>query len=164
MFTKRFAELKPYVPGEQPKDRTYIKLNANENPYPPSPEVTRVLREFDASQLRLYPDPDSNELRVAIARMLGSGFHRANDASAKLRRIKYPERGKLAVAMRAHGAVPSYPPTVAGGAKGPSFYWKYLEHGTAKMPARPFFAPALEEKAEEVHQAVADELKEKLGL
>ena len=54
--------------------------------------------------------------------------------------------------------------TVAGGANGPSYYWKYLEHGTVKMAARPFFAPALEEKAVEVHQAVADELKEKLGL
>lgn len=54
--------------------------------------------------------------------------------------------------------------TVAGGANGPSFYWKHLEHGTVKMPAKPFFAPALEEKAEEVHQAVAEELKEKLGL
>ncbi|HPS58329.1 MAG TPA: histidinol-phosphate transaminase [Spirochaetota bacterium] len=74
MFAKRFADLKPYVPGEQPKDRVYIKLNANENPYPPSPEVARVLHEFDASQLRLYPDPDSDELRGAIARMLGSGI------------------------------------------------------------------------------------------
>lgn len=74
MFAKRFADLKPYVPGEQPKDRVYIKLNANENPYPPSPEVSRVLREFDASHLRLYPDPDSGELRAAIAKMLGSGI------------------------------------------------------------------------------------------
>ncbi|HQO40566.1 MAG TPA: histidinol-phosphate transaminase, partial [Spirochaetota bacterium] len=73
MFSKRFAELKPYVPGEQPRDRTYIKLNANENPYPPSPEVSRAIREFDASQLRLYPDPDSTQLRAAIARMLGKG-------------------------------------------------------------------------------------------
>lgn len=74
MFAKRFSDLKPYVPGEQPKDRVYIKLNANENPYPPSPEVSRVLHEFDASQLRLYPDPDSNELRYAIAQMLGCGI------------------------------------------------------------------------------------------
>lgn len=74
MFARRFSDLKPYVPGEQPKDRVYIKLNANENPYPPSPEVSRVLHEFDASGLRLYPDPDSNELRSAIAGMLGSGI------------------------------------------------------------------------------------------
>ena len=73
MYTKRFADLKPYIPGEQPRDRVYIKLNANENPYPPSPEVSRVLKDFDASRLRLYPDPDSTELRAAIAGMLGKG-------------------------------------------------------------------------------------------
>ena len=74
MFAKRFSELNPYVPGEQPRDRVYIKLNANENPYPPSPEVNKVLKEFDPALLRLYPDPDSNDLRSAIARMLGSGI------------------------------------------------------------------------------------------
>lgn len=74
MFAKRFKDLNPYIPGEQPRDRVYIKLNANENPYPPSPEVGKVLKEFNADQLRLYPDPDSNELRSAIARMLGNGI------------------------------------------------------------------------------------------
>jgi histidinol-phosphate aminotransferase len=74
MFAKRFSDLNPYIPGEQPKDRVYIKLNANENPYPPSPEVGKVLKEFNPDQLRLYPDPDSNELRNAIARMLGNGI------------------------------------------------------------------------------------------
>lgn len=73
MFAKRFSDLRPYVPGEQPKDRAYIKLNANENPYPPSPAVARVLKEFDASSFRLYPDPDASELRSAIASMLGHG-------------------------------------------------------------------------------------------
>ncbi len=72
MFAKRFSDLNPYIPGEQPKDRVYIKLNANENPYPPSPEVGKVLKEFDADQFRLYPDPDSNDLRKAIAGMLGN--------------------------------------------------------------------------------------------
>ncbi len=71
MFSKRFSELKPYVPGEQPSDRLYIKLNANENPYLPSPEVNRALKEFDHSKLRLYPDPDARELREAIASMYG---------------------------------------------------------------------------------------------
>lgn len=73
MFAKRFSELHPYVPGEQPKDRAYVKLNANENPYPPSPAVAKALRDFDAASLRLYPDPDANELRAAIAKMLGHG-------------------------------------------------------------------------------------------
>ncbi|MCD1655667.1 histidinol-phosphate transaminase [Treponema zuelzerae] len=73
MFAKRFAGLKPYVPGEQPTDRAYIKLNANENPYPPSPEVEKVLRDFDPALFQRYPDPDARELRSAIADMLGGG-------------------------------------------------------------------------------------------
>ncbi len=73
MFAKRFSDLKPYVPGEQPRDRVYVKLNANENPYPPSPEVSRVLSGFDPNLLRLYPDPDATELREAIASMVGHG-------------------------------------------------------------------------------------------
>ena len=48
----------PYVPGEQPKD-TFLKLNTNENPYPPAPGVQRVLSNIDADILRLYPDPSS---------------------------------------------------------------------------------------------------------
>lgn len=74
MFAKRFSDLHPYIPGEQPCDRVYIKLNANENPYPPSPKVSVALKEFDAGTLRLYPDPDSLELRKAIARMIGCGI------------------------------------------------------------------------------------------
>ena len=65
--------LHPYVPGEQPKDRDYIKLNANENPYPPSPVVAKVAvktAKKHAARLGLYPDPDSNELKAAIADML----------------------------------------------------------------------------------------------
>jgi len=76
MFAKRFSDLRPYVPGEQPTDREYVKLNANENPYPPSPGVAAALRSFDPASLRLYPDPDSNELRDAIAAMTGHGVTR----------------------------------------------------------------------------------------
>jgi len=76
MFAKRFADLRPYVPGEQPVDRDYVKLNANENPYPPSPGVTAALQSFDPAKLRLYPDPDSNVLRDAIAGMNGAGVTR----------------------------------------------------------------------------------------
>jgi histidinol-phosphate aminotransferase len=74
MFAKRFSDLHPYVPGEQPKDRAYVKLNANENPYPPSPEVGKALSSYDPAALSLYPDPDANELRAAIAEMLGEGI------------------------------------------------------------------------------------------
>ncbi len=76
MFAKRFFSLDPYVPGEQPKDRPYVKLNANENPYPPSPAVREAIASFDAEELRLYPDPDANELRDALAGMLGGGVTR----------------------------------------------------------------------------------------
>jgi histidinol-phosphate aminotransferase len=55
----------PYTPGEQPKDRDIIKLNTNENPYPPSPKVLAAKMELE--QLRLYPDPAASELVKAIA-------------------------------------------------------------------------------------------------
>ena len=57
----------PYTPGEQPKDRDIIKLNTNENPYPPSPEVEKALRHLKAEDLRLYPDPAASGLVHAIA-------------------------------------------------------------------------------------------------
>ncbi|TFH84974.1 histidinol-phosphate transaminase [Billgrantia azerbaijanica] len=59
-------ELTPYVPGEQPRERL-IKLNTNENPYPPAPGVEAVLRDYPADHLRLYPDPESRALREALA-------------------------------------------------------------------------------------------------
>ena len=70
MIAQRVENLKPYQPGEQPKDRDYIKLNANENPYPPAPAVVEAIccHAQEAPQtLALYADPDSNQLRAAIA-------------------------------------------------------------------------------------------------
>ena len=61
----------PYVPGEQPKLPDMIKLNTNENPYPPSPGVQKVLREMAAEELRLYPDPAASDLAAAIAERYG---------------------------------------------------------------------------------------------
>lgn len=61
------ASLVPYVPGEQPKDKTYIKLNTNENPYPPSPKVLEAIRNAAGADLRLYPDPTCDELVRTIA-------------------------------------------------------------------------------------------------
>ncbi len=60
-------ELTPYVPGEQPKLSNLTKLNTNENPYPPSPRVLDALRAQAADSLRLYPDPNSEQLRSTIA-------------------------------------------------------------------------------------------------
>ena len=75
MLAKRLEKLHPYVPGEQPKDRDYIKLNANENPYPPAQAVSEAIKsalDSKREKIGLYPDPDSNSLRQAIADMLNS--------------------------------------------------------------------------------------------
>ena len=72
-FRKEIDDMSGYVPGEQPKGMTFIKLNTNENPYPPSPEVEKVLRNFDSSRLRLYPDPLCDELRDTAASLYGVG-------------------------------------------------------------------------------------------
>jgi len=61
----------PYTPGEQPKTPGVIKLNTNENPYPPAPGVERALREMDVNRMRLYPDPTASELVKAIAKDKG---------------------------------------------------------------------------------------------
>lgn len=61
----------PYVPGEQPQESNLIKLNTNENPYPPAPGVIRALEQFDMDRLRLYPEPDCKVLVNAIAEYYG---------------------------------------------------------------------------------------------
>ncbi len=59
--------IEPYVCGEQPKDKKYIKLNTNENPYPPSPKVLEAIKSAANGDLRLYPDPNCDNLREVIA-------------------------------------------------------------------------------------------------
>lgn len=59
--------LTPYVPGEQPQAEKLVKLNTNESPYPPSPQVLQAINAVSADDLRLYPDPESVDLRNAIA-------------------------------------------------------------------------------------------------
>lgn len=61
------ASLEPYVPGEQPKDKTYIKLNTNENPYPPSPKAIAAMTAAINDDLRLYPDPNCEALVQVLA-------------------------------------------------------------------------------------------------
>lgn len=70
-WSKRVRDMVPYVPGEQPKDRKFIKLNTNENPYPPSPKVLEAVRAAANDALRLYPNPECTPLREAIARRNG---------------------------------------------------------------------------------------------
>ncbi len=67
------GRLNPYVPGEQPQDQQYIKLNTNENPYPPSPKVLKAVQAAGDDSLRLYPDPHARELKRAIERGFGVG-------------------------------------------------------------------------------------------
>lgn len=61
----------PYVPGEQPKIPNLVKLNTNENPYPPSPAVRKALEEMSTDELRLYPDPAAESLVEAFAEVYG---------------------------------------------------------------------------------------------
>lgn len=63
--------IEPYVPGEQPNLPDMVKLNTNENPYPPSPKVVEALKNFDCDSLRLYPDPNSQVLADALAKRYG---------------------------------------------------------------------------------------------
>jgi histidinol-phosphate aminotransferase len=65
------AAMQGYAPGEQPQDLTTIKLNTNENPYPPSPEVMAALSAFDVASLRRYPNPIADEFRRVAADLHG---------------------------------------------------------------------------------------------
>lgn len=70
-WSPEVRELEPYIPGEQPKIQNLLKLNTNENPYPPSPKVVEAVQAVlthQADALRLYPDPDATALKHAIAK------------------------------------------------------------------------------------------------
>ena len=69
---KNIRKVEPYVPGEQPQNKV-VKLNTNENPYPPAPGVERVLKEMDTDRLRLYPDPSAEVLTESLAEYYGVG-------------------------------------------------------------------------------------------
>lgn len=70
-WENNIRKVTPYVPGEQPKIKNIIKLNTNENPYPPAPGVVQALREMDTDLLRRYPDPAASLLVDAIAENYG---------------------------------------------------------------------------------------------
>ena len=67
-WTKNLRNIEPYVPGEQSKDKDIVKINANENPYPPSPKAVEALKSFDTNKLRFYPSANSTKLKEAIAK------------------------------------------------------------------------------------------------
>lgn len=70
-WSAKVNELTPYVPGEQPKLSHLVKLNTNENPYPPSPKVLEALHGEVGENLRLYPDPNAQMLKESIAKVHG---------------------------------------------------------------------------------------------
>ena len=67
LWTKNLRDVEPYVPGEQSKNKNIVKLNANENPYPPSPMVKKALESFDLSELKKYTKANATELKQALA-------------------------------------------------------------------------------------------------
>ena len=71
LWSRKVHGLTPYVPGEQPRERRFIKLNTNENPYPPAPGVLAALHQYPFEQLKLYPDPTGQTLRRTIADYYG---------------------------------------------------------------------------------------------
>ena len=70
-WSKTVKGLTPYVPGEQPKLTQLIKLNTNESPYGPSPKAITAIASANTDALRLYPDPNSDALKQAIAKVHG---------------------------------------------------------------------------------------------
>jgi len=70
-MSKRFENLEAYTPGEQPQDKKYIKLNTNESPFSPSPQVIKAINESETASLMLYSDPKASNLIKAIAKNYG---------------------------------------------------------------------------------------------
>lgn len=69
LLSDKANKIIPYVPGEQPKEENFIKLNTNENPYSPSENVKNAIKNMNYDLLRLYPDPESSKLREEYAKM-----------------------------------------------------------------------------------------------
>lgn len=69
-FSEKYSSLVPYVPGEQPRDKRYIKLNTNESPFPPSASVVEAAKR-ESGALQLYSDPECIELRAKVAEVYG---------------------------------------------------------------------------------------------
>jgi histidinol-phosphate aminotransferase len=70
-MVSRYAGLEAYVPGEQPRDMEYVKLNTNESPFPPAPGVISAVNGEELEKLKLYSDPEGKDLRDAIAAHFG---------------------------------------------------------------------------------------------
>lgn len=67
LWKKNLKDIEPYVPGEQSKEENIVKINANENPYPPSPAVIEAIKGFESRKLRFYPDANASEFKKTMA-------------------------------------------------------------------------------------------------
>lgn len=72
-WMKNLRDIEPYVPGEQSKEKDIVKINANENPYPPSPRAVEIMQSFNAEKLRFYPNANATELKEALAEYYNVG-------------------------------------------------------------------------------------------
>ena len=79
----RFKGFDAYAPGEQPQDKTYIKLNTNESPYPPGPKVLQAVSKEDLKELRLYPSPTQDKLKSALAKKLNELYLSESESELK---------------------------------------------------------------------------------
>ena len=101
-FRENVERMEGYTPGEQPRGQKLIKLNTNENPYPPSPKVLAAVRAAAAETLRLYPDPMSTALREKAAAVYGFDAGQvlagngSDDLLTMLVRVFVPEGGSIA--------------------------------------------------------------------
>ena len=71
IWKNNIRDIEPYVPGEQSKEKGIVKINANENPYPPSPKAIEAIRNFEHQKLRFYPDANAAEFKKAVADFYG---------------------------------------------------------------------------------------------
>ncbi|MFN9036806.1 MAG: aminotransferase class I/II-fold pyridoxal phosphate-dependent enzyme, partial [Planctomyces sp.] len=71
VFRPAIDRMAGYVPGEQPQETGWVKLNTNENPYPPSPRVVSAIRQMAEGRLNVYPDPDATGFRRVAAALHG---------------------------------------------------------------------------------------------
>ena len=91
-FSEKFKSLDPYVPGEQPRDMKYVKLNTNESPYPPSPEVLASMSPENAGKLRLYPDPESAAYDIRMRTAIVDHYLKLTVGDINLSGISFPDR------------------------------------------------------------------------
>ncbi|HKO50246.1 MAG TPA: histidinol-phosphate transaminase [Polyangiaceae bacterium] len=102
------SAIQGYIPGEQPRDRSYTKLNTNENPYPPSERVLAAIRARVGADLRLYPDPAALALRQAASRVYGSSVESIMAGNGSDELLSVIMRTCIASGDRVTYATPTY--------------------------------------------------------